>query len=461
MHITLTRFALLFLSCVFLYSPRPTFAQHSEEFSLPANKAADAITGVIEWPHGPLRQWNGPIVILIPPAGPFTRDGWQAPAHLGQTQNNSPFTGLSAALRKEGIAVVRFEHPAARDPRRRCREALERGEISEFTLRTKCIDYRLIEKLTVARYRAALASMLSHIQRQIPVARKKMALFGFSEGLIHSAAIADYTSIPIAALVSIGSPAERVSSAVRWQIVGRPLEWLPQFDLDANGIITNEEIQRGYKQGVGNIMSLRLWISPEGHWDERNIDQLKSRLENTYTEILGEFGDDKELGRLHWRFLNDSIRAPYATDSFLYHVLNDTLSTIEIMERHKISGLFLWGETDTQVSMARQLPLIEAANGRGANIQFLQYPERSHLLSRHPDEIWFEPEFAPTIAHRVRQFLDDALAVPKYAHRTKAPPASGHVFSKSAVTRQHTTIPPGVGFQPAKGDSNYARNVER
>jgi hypothetical protein len=460
MNISAITCSLLFLGGIVLCVIPPAFGQHREEFSLPANGIADATTGVIEWPAGPLGQWNGPVVVLIPPAGPYTRDGWQAPAFPGQTRHYAPFADLSAALRNVGIAVVRFEHPAARVPQRQCRETLQRGDINEFTLRTKCIDYRLIAKLTVARYRAALANLLAHVQRRIPQSRRNMTLFGFSEGLVHSAAIVESTGIPVAALVSVGSPAEKVSDAARWQIEERALEWLPRFDLDADGIVTNDEIRRGYQQGIGNIMSLRLWISPDGQWDQHNLDQLKSRLEFTYAEILGEFGDDKELGRLHWRFINDQVGAPYATDSFLYHILQDSLSTVDVMERHGLPGLYLWGDADTQVSIKRQLPLIAESNARGANIQFQRYPGRLHLLSNDPDEVWFEPEFAATIAHRVRQFLDGILEAPGPGHGTATKRQARTNFSKSALTGQHSPIPPGMATQPAKGDSNHARNLK-
>lgn len=450
--------ALLCSTLLGLVGFAPAYAQHSENFLLPSNSDSQAVTGVIEWPAGKLHQWNYPIVVLVPPAGPNNRDGWLALALKNQKKHDKPFADLSAQLRKVGFGVVRFEHPAAKTPSHRCKEVLRQGWVNDYVLRTKCIDYDLIGNLTVSEYRATLINVLSYAQKRMPFSRGKTVVFGFSEGLIHAAAVADTKKIPIAALISAGSPAEKISDTARWQAVERILELLPRFDQNADGTITNEEIQDGYSRGIGNVMVPYLWLSPDGRWDENNIDKLKSRLEIKYAAILAEFAESEEPGSLHWLPISENVNAPYVTDSFWRNFFHGPISTAEIIERQHLPGLYLWGDDDAQVSIARQLSIVQAANERGAKIQVQRFPGRSHLLSRDPEEIWFESEFAPVIAQRVRQFLDEALLFKRPNRGTGRLSHSNSL--KSALTRQQSAIPSGMDTKPSEGDSNHARNLK-
>jgi pimeloyl-ACP methyl ester carboxylesterase len=387
----------------FVYTP--AFAQKHSQFSVAATEKTEAINGQIDWPRGNLEQWNDSVVIFISSGNPNDRDGWLVRSLETVWSDRVPLRDLSAALVKEGLAVVRFDNPGVLPPKMKCHEMISIHGLTTEILRTRCVNEKVLGDFTEERYIESIEKMLFHVQKIIPAARHNLSLFGFSEGLVHAAYIANRANVKVASLLSMGSPAENLESATRWQAIAREMETLKEFDMNSDRIISNDEIREGYKNGIGNFMNVEGWLSPYEYWDKNNKVELRARLENHYLQLYKETREGSRPGRLNWVAQANGVLVPDMTDSLWNLHFHGQIAPAEIMQRMGIPGLFLWGAEDEQVGLARQIRFIQTENKQGAAIQYVLFRGRHHLLSKNKDMDWAEKEFMQTIASKVRDFL--------------------------------------------------------
>lgn len=385
------------------------YGQQSLQFSVTANASTDPLQGQIDWPGGKLESWDGPVVLFISAAAPSDRDGWEVRALETVWAERLPLKELSAELVKQGVAVIRFDNPGVLAPHKQCRKSIFKRGLTERVLWQRCLDLEVVGRYTPGRYWENIEHMLPQVQDLIPAMRTNLFLFGFSEGLMHAAALADRGSVKPQGLISIGSPAERFDTLSRWQGTGRVMETLDEFDTNLDGIVTNEEIRLGYGNGVNRFMSLSGWLSGDGYWDSQNRHLLADFVDRTYEQILRDFSDVSGPGRLDWKAQANGVQVPDMTEAvWRLHFYGQT-SPAEVMQRREIPGLFMWGEKDRQVGVARQVALIDKARSEGADIAYRRYPGRHHLLSKRKDFDWLEKDFMPIIAKEVVGFLENRL----------------------------------------------------
>ncbi|GJJ03883.1 hypothetical protein RugamoR64_44210 [Duganella rhizosphaerae] len=401
---------LLFGFAILLLSLASTaFAAEHRQFSVAQTEQTEAINGQIDWPGGKLDRWTGPVVAFVSSGSPNDRDGWLVRAMETIWADRLPLKDLSSALVSEGVAVIRFDNPGVLQPQLKCRETIFKIGLSVDVLRHRCLDARILGGFTVEKYQRSIEAVLMHVQRIMPAARNRLFLFGFSEGLVHAASIADRGFVRLQGLVSIGSPAESMETVTRWQAIDRMVETLPEFDLNGDGIVSNSEIREGYERGIGNVMGLEGWFSKTGYWTAENRDVLKTDLEAVYVQFRRDTDTGTDAGKLEWKPQKNGVLVPDVTDALWHFHFYDQLASAEVMRRLGIPGLFMWGDKDKQVSVTRQVKLIDQLSQQGSSIRYLRFPGRHHLLSQRRDLDWLEPGFMPVIAKEVRAFLDQCL----------------------------------------------------
>jgi pimeloyl-ACP methyl ester carboxylesterase len=407
MKTSFVRLALLVSFVPAILAPGPAHAGLSKEFSVAATAESAAVNGQIDWPEGRLANWKGPVLIFISPGNPIDRDGWLVRALETQWFGRSPLKTLSGELVREGVAVVRFDNPGVMSPARKCRATILKHGVSDKILRERCLDVEVLSRMTVERYVRSVELVLEKTNRMIPNAKKKVTLFGFSEGLLHAVSIVLRHRTEISSLVSIGSPAESPRTLSHWQATDRIIETFPEFDLDKDGIVTNDEIRVGYKKGIGHIASsVDAWLSPMGQWTSGDIISLRAKYERQYSEMLRNLDRPAELEKLNWVKQGNGTWVPDITNSFWNLHLRGEITPAEVIKKHNVPSLFLWGDMDKQAGIGRQEEIVRQSVEAGAPIKTIHFPLRHHLLSRTSDTDWFEPSFAPNIAKYVRVFLD-------------------------------------------------------
>lgn len=384
-------------------------AQQSRQFYVAGSASTEALHGQIDWPSGALESWDGPVVLFLSAAAPSDRDGWMVRAMETVWANRLPLRELSAALVKEGIAVIRFDNPGVLPPQKRCRQNVLKRGITERTLRHRCMDIEIVGRFTPERYWESIEQLLPEVQKLMPAGRDKLFLFGFSEGLMHAAVLADRGYVKPRGFISLGSPAENMEAISHWQATGRITENLDKFDANADGIVTNEEIKQVYKTGLNNFMSIDGWLSISGQWNSRNRYLLAKRFEFHYDEIMEYFRDVSGAGGLRWMLQANGVRVPDTTDASVQFYFYGQTSPAEVMQRLRLPGLFIWGDKDRQVGVDRQVVLADRLNREGADLVYLRFPDRYHLLSKRKDFDWLEKAFMPVIAKEVSTFLASRL----------------------------------------------------
>ena len=396
------------MALILSFSTFPVFGQQSLEFAIPAETSTDSLQGQIDWPHGRLESWNGPVVLFISAASPSDRDGWQVRALETVWAERLPLKELSATLVKQGIAVIRFDNPGVLPPQKQCRQSIFKKGLTERILWQRCLDLATVARFTPIRYWETIEHMWPRLQKLVPAIRNQLYLFGFSEGLIHAAAIADRGGIRPQGFISLGSPAETSESAARWQATERITESLAEFDASADGIVTNEEIKKGYKNGINNFMNIEGWLSASGAWDSTNRGLLAKDMTLYYEKILRDYRDVSGPGTLYWVAQANGVKVPDMTDALWHYYFYGKTSPAEVMQRLKIPGLFMWGDSDRQVAIERQVTLLDKTNREGGNLSYVRFPGRHHLLSKRKDFDWFEKEFMPEIAEKVAAFVSSS-----------------------------------------------------
>lgn len=406
----ISRQAILFsLAVALLFCAFSVSAQQSRQFSVAATESTDSLNGQIDWPSGALESWDGPVVLFVSAAGPSDRDGWAVRTLETVWLHRVPLRDLSAALVKQGVAVIRFDNPGVLPPHKRCRENVLKHGISKRILLQRCLDPNVLGLATPERYWESIEHLTSQVQGLIPAMRDKLFLFGFSEGLMHATALTDRGHIKPRGLISLGSPAEKFESAARWQAVGRVTEKLDLFDANADTVITNEEITLGHAAGLNNFMSLDGWISISGQWNSRNRFVLEKSMELYYEKIRDYYHDVSGAGGLKWIRQANGVKVPDLTDASTQFFFYGQTSPVDLMQHQRLSGLFIWGDKDTQVNVEGQAVLVNKAKSEGADVLYLRFPDRHHLLSKRKDFDWLEKEFTPVVAKEVSAFLASRL----------------------------------------------------
>lgn len=179
------------LTIILSLSTHSVFCQQSLEFTIAAETSTDSLQGQIDWPHGSLESWNGPVVLFISAASPSDRDGWQVRALETVWAERLPLKELSATLVKQGIAVIRFDNPGVLPPQKQCRRNIFKNGLTKRILWQRCLDLATVARFAPIRYWETIEHMLPRLQELVPAMRNQLFLFGFSEGLMHAAAIAD------------------------------------------------------------------------------------------------------------------------------------------------------------------------------------------------------------------------------------------------------------------------------
>ncbi len=105
----------------------------------------------------------------------------------------------------------------------------------------------------------------------------------------------------------------------------------------------------------------------------------------------------------------NGVKVPDVTEAARQFYFYGQTSPAYVMQHQKLPGLFIWGDKDMQVGVDRQVVLVDKAKSEGADILYVRFPGRHHLLSKRKDFDWLEKEFMPVVAKEVSAFLASRL----------------------------------------------------
>lgn len=382
------------------------------EFTVDATKFSDQINGQIEWPSGELQDWDGSVIVFISSTNPINRDGWGVRSLETVAANRSPLMDLSEALLVTKNMVVRIDNPGVLHPSKLCREKIRGEGLTDAILIERCFDLDVLYKQTPERFVKNLEQMLLKLEKLVPATKKQLVLMGFSEGLSHVIEIVKHGRFRPKNVISIGSPAQALTEATRWQTIDRIVDLMDDFDLNHDGIITTDEMKEAHANGVGSFVgNINGLLPPNGQWKKSELWKVRKIMEKEFEDLMVRIRKEQTLLQnnnqesLQWNKSENGVAVPDITTSAINaHFLN-TADPLIVLRKHKIPSLWLWGGLDRQVSAVKQQQWIDDHKHPQDKFKYIVIPGRHHLLSTRADYDWFEPGYTNEVAEIVANFL--------------------------------------------------------
>lgn len=376
----------------------------SSEIALHVPSNNLSITGQYDWKQGSIKQWTGPVVLFVNAMVLSNRNGWALQSLQTDAADRKPLYDLTESLVKRGFMVARFDNFGVYPPSKKCYEKTHRRKFDADTIRQHCINIDTAQMQTSESFTMGLRILIEKIEADIPLAKGKLILMGFSEGLSRIANVLDQSSISVSAVISIGSLVEPAKNATKWQATTRVTDLIATFDENKDGFISNEEIAKNFGAGKGAFIGQYqgLLNLEDGGWSKEGLQKLKEKLDAEYEELSLEIKSLQPA--LRWVRFDSKTQIPSVTNAvFQYHFL-DEADPINVLRRRNIPSLWIWGELDQQINVAQQIQLLEKCD-----CSALFFKEtikgRHHLLSKKVDLDWFESAYAVDIAEMITKFI--------------------------------------------------------
>lgn len=362
------------------------------------------ITGQYDWKQGAIKQWTGPVVLFVNAMVLSNRNGWALQSLLTDAADRKPLFDLTESLVKRGFMVVRFENFGVYPPSKKCFEKTYKRKFNAQTIQRHCVNIDVAQTQTSELFTAGLRMLIDKIESDIPQAKGKLILMGFSEGLSRIVNVLDQSSISVSAVISIGSLAEPAKNATKWQATLRVIELISTFDENGDGFVSNEEIKKNFGAGKAAFIGQYkgLLNLEEGGWSKEGLRKLKEKLDVEYKEFSLEIKSLQPA--LRWVRFDSDTKIPSVTNSvFQYHFL-DEVDPIEVLSRRNIPSLWIWGALDQQINVEQQIQLLEKCDCSTLFSKEI-IKGRHHLLSKNVDLDWFESAYAADIVEMISKFI--------------------------------------------------------
>lgn len=165
--------------------------------------SASPVSGQIDWPAGSIEQFDGKVIVLVPPIGPYDRDGW-APERGRDSKDRRPYLDIAEALVDRGYAVARFDNPGMLPAERSCHETerVRKGHDEVMTRVCTTMDKR--RAVPGERYIASVGDVLATLRTIVPAAAGNTVLFAVGDSAVVATETVSRAPDQVAALISFG-----------------------------------------------------------------------------------------------------------------------------------------------------------------------------------------------------------------------------------------------------------------
>nr|WP_315486528.1 hypothetical protein [uncultured Undibacterium sp.] len=399
-----TMFCALLFAFGFSASASGVRTHLSSEITFHVPSSNLSITGQYDWKQGAIKQWTGPVVLFVNAMVLSNRNGWALQSLQTDAADRKPLFDLAESLVKRGFMVVRFENFGVYPTSKKCYEKTHKRKFNFNTIRQHCVNIEVAQMQTSESFTAGLRILIEKIEADIPLAKGKLILMGFSEGLSRIVNVLDQSSISASAVISIGSLVEPAKNATKWQATLRVIDLISTFDENSDGFISNEEIVKNFLAGKAPFIGQYkgLLNLEEGGWSKEGLRKLKEKLDAEYEEFSLEIKSLQPA--LRWVRFDSNTKIPSVTNAvFQYHFL-DEVDPIDVLSRRNIPSLWIWGELDQQINVEHQIQLLEKCDCSTLLSKEI-IKGRHHLLSKKVDLDWFEPGYAVDIVEMITKFI--------------------------------------------------------
>ena len=223
------------------------------------------LSGQVDLPTKP----SGTAVIFASGSGLFDRD--MVYGRSG-TPRDRVFKDLAARLVAHGAMAVRHD-------RRGVRFGVEGpGRI----------DNALTVTTTTRVQVEDLAAVYAWTRAPEGLGARRVVFLAHSEGTLHVGRLAASGAPAPLRVVGMGALMESPASVLHWRMVEREIEAIARLDADGDGVVSNAEIEAGWRRTPAAHSTLEDMLSPEGAWTSARLEALRARRQAAYDEARRE-----------------------------------------------------------------------------------------------------------------------------------------------------------------------------
>lgn len=354
----------------------PIESSPTETFSLNSSDGHASINGQVDFPP----QWSGsgPVVLMVAGTGVFDREVHFAADMMGEgpfDERGLLFTDLSTRLLKHGLATARFDKRGVscnavslkrKDPQATGTDAM-----------TRCLDAEQRHRVTPETIRDDIETVYRHLADHPRLDGRAITVFAHSEGTIHVSHLVAQKRIEPRALAFVGAVTESPKAVVRWQSVDRNMELLRPVDRDADGTITQAELDEpGHHPMVPLLVTQVIAANPTLR-DAFTIERIQQQLVSNYdtaSQALADVDDGEPYGNL-------------ASMRWWKMWFFDEEPVVDLLASFSGPIVLHYGEIDFQTPATREIQKLESVSAPWANRPtVVVHPGLGHSLG--PDPIY-------------------------------------------------------------------------
>jgi hypothetical protein len=367
---------------------------------------------LVEYPEHGAKGKKKPVVVLA--GGVFTdRDGITDLGEVASEKNTSfLFKQLSQQLLSMGFIVIRYDQRGINGNIFTCEKGVK---LSFETYIKKCVDSKVRSTVTLQNTRADYESVFNFASRLKTIDAKKIYVLGHSEASLHIATLIGEKRISPIGTIFIAGLVESPSKHAEWQAIGRFVEALPLLDEDKDGVVTNAEIQKAFRERKSALSQQtqngeQLFLSPTGSWKLNDLKSFQDRIDQLlYKPLLASMNVPNPSNSAFTSTIS-SVEVTFASREWMLGRMSDNQRVIDRLDSFSGKGLFIFFSLDSQISVARQIAAIEKSKFSLAHkAKVITINGFGHVFGKLPGVGPVEPQAMNEVSAAIRAWLPASI----------------------------------------------------
>jgi hypothetical protein len=337
----------------------------TQQFEIPTRDGRTRLKGQLDLPtdDGASRY---PVVLMVNGGWFMERDGFMGNSG---TERDLIYRDLAKDIVAAGIAVVRYDNRGVRCNEMTmpaCPDGSSELEITRHYL-DACIDADIRQTVSVQSQMDDVELVWNFTVNHPRVESKRVIVWAHSEGGLNIGRLIGAKRICPLGVIIVGSATESPADLVHWTMVDRYAEHLMRWDDDADGRVTQADIDRHYPTDQlfpAVAINPKTLTPPSEGW---TLDTARAHFEKSYAKTkaaaLSKHDDDPYPDPA------PEFRLVVASNHWWKQWFEDTKPEIDHFAEYRGHTSFHFGEIDSQSSGLREMAFAESRIKAGVFIR--------------------------------------------------------------------------------------------
>jgi pimeloyl-ACP methyl ester carboxylesterase len=383
----------------------------AQPFELPTRDGHTCIRGEIDWPKGDARS-RFPVVLIVNGGWFMERDGFMGNSG---TERDLIYRELAKGLVAAGVAAVRYDNRGVSGNEMTmpaCADGKSEPEITRHYLKT-CIDADVRKTVSVQTQLDDVEQVWEFAVNHPRVDPQRVVVWAHSEGGLNVARLISAERIRPLGVITVGAPASSPAESAHWIMVNRYAEQLMRWDEDADGRVTQADVDRHYPNDsvfpVEAIKPESLAAPGDGWTMATALDHFETIYAKTKAATQAK-PDDSTYPPAEHECLTIA-----ASNNWYRQWFEDTQPMIDHFAEYRGHTSLHFGEIDSQFSGPREMAFAEQ---RIKDVAFIKAPRlvfhqaRGHSLrTGEPCAGPMDDEVSGSLVKEVHKILSGTCTV--------------------------------------------------